>query len=138
MSEAPVTPFKKWYATHSGELAEKRKKKYREDIQYREQVKARSAERRALIRGPDKLYGYDLTFERVAEDIGVTVFQLREWRRQGDFPEPYSHGGKFWFSAAQVSLLARLAEFRQGHPRIGHRTAAEFDDLKSLILVNWS
>jgi DNA-binding transcriptional MerR regulator len=50
-------------------------------------------------------------FTQTAQDAGITISALREWRRKEYFPEPKHHKGRLWLTEHQVLLLKSLKEF---------------------------
>ena len=50
---------------------------------------------------------HTVSFIEAADDVGVTVWVLREWRRKNYFPEPHRRDGRLWFTPSQVQLLRR-------------------------------
>lgn len=116
MSE--LTGFKKWYAENKEKLAEDRRRKYAEDPEYREQMKARSAEFRDRKRAekPDQEYKGMLVPE-VCEALEVKEWTLNSWKNRGYYPAPSKTGGRPVFTENQVSLLGLIKQFFQDHPR---------------------
>ena len=134
-----TSSFSKWYAKpeNRAELSRRRKEKYQQDPDYRRKVIERSASRRINERGPLP-EGFTYHMEQAAEQVGVTIWTLREWRKKNYFPEPPDYLGKLWFSQSQVNLLGQLREFFEVHGRrVGVRTKPMLEDLVSLIYSNW-
>ena len=73
------------------------------------------------------------------EELGVTVWVLREWRRKNYFPEPYRRDGRLWFTSRQVQWLEqRPAVFVQHGSRVtDSHQKSELEDCGQLIYVNW-
>jgi hypothetical protein len=127
-----------WYAKNKERLSEKRAKRYKEDIAYREAAKLRSRLQRETKKvsapGP-----HTVSFTEAAQDLGVTVWVLREWRRKNYFPEPHHRDGRLWFTPAQVHALKYLNDyFAQHGSRVTESTRSGLDDLVSLVYSNWS
>lgn len=126
-----------WYAKNRARLSEKRARRYREDPAYRNAALKRSRAQRgtkkAPVQGP-----YTVSFNDAAQDLDVTVWVLREWRRKNYFPEPHHAGGRLWFTPQQVSLLAELKHFFRVHgARVTESTRGQVDSLVSLTYANW-
>src|SRR5271157_4248980 len=89
--------FRQWYQDHKKELSDKRKKLYAEDAAYRNARKEASKAQngRNRVAAPA---GYSIALEVAAEQVGITVWAMREWRRKNYFPEPLHHAGRLWFT----------------------------------------
>lgn len=130
-----------WYAKNKARLSEKRAKRYREDATYR----AAALERSRLQRDSKKPAPvseetdlYPVSFTDAADDVGVTVWVLREWRRKNYFPEPHRRNGRLWFSVGQVQQLRTLQQFFEKHgARVTEAIRPELENLISLIYANW-
>jgi hypothetical protein len=77
-----------WYAKNKSRLSEKRAKRYKEDAAYREAAKLRSRLQRETKKAPVATE-YTVSFNDAAQQLGITVWLLREWRRKNYFPEPH-------------------------------------------------
>lgn len=131
--------YSAWYEANKQRLSEKRAKRYREDPEYREKAIARAKAQRAQTKKKEPVTdGYTVSFRQMAEQLGVTVWVLREWRRKNYFPEPHLRDSWLWFKPEHVGLLNRLKLFfeQNGH-RVSDATRGALDDLVSLIYVNW-
>lgn len=133
-----MTAFKNWYEQNKDKLSAERKARYDSDPQYREKVLERSRVFRANHPPSPPPIGFDYSFDEAAEVVGVTTWTFREWRRKNYFPEPNSHGGKFYFSENQIMVLRKLKAFFDYHgSRVRKDTKAELDGVVSLVFANW-
>jgi hypothetical protein len=139
--EAPVQSgfsWDAWYAKNKTRLSEKRAKRYKEDTAYREAAKQRSRQQRELKKAP-VVGAHTVSFNEAAEQVGVTVWVMREWRRKNYFPEPTRRDGRLWFSPPQVGLIRQLHVFFQQHgTRVTASTHAELDNTVNLVFANWN
>jgi hypothetical protein len=128
-----------WYAKNKQRLSEKRAKRYREDAAYRAAALERSRHQRETKKPePVVTLGYTVSFTNAAEDVGVTVWVLREWRRKNYFPEPHHREGRLWFSPHQVQLLRRIKHvFDQHGPRVAEAFRPEVESIVNLVYANW-
>lgn len=132
---------KEYYEKNREKIAEKRKQKYRDDPEYREEARRRAKEykvqnpvSRATVVVPEK---YTMTLVEAAAQLDVNISTLRDWMKLGMFPKPALYGNVYYLTESQFGLLQKLAEFISTY---GARTAlrsAEFAGLKDLITVNW-
>ena len=132
--------FKVWYDKHKEEFSAKRKQKYQEDAEYRAAAMANAKARRDALRedSPPNPEGYDYNFQEAADELGITIWALREWRKKAYFPEPKLYKGSFWFTAFQVNLLQKLQTFFEIRGvRISASKKADLEELVSLIYSNW-
>lgn len=128
----PSAYFQKWYAANKDRLADKRKKTYREDSEYRARALARSAGQRAKVRGK-RPPNHDVPFAICAVMLGVPTTTLREWRRKNYFPEPYHHQSKMYFSNRQVTLVRAIRNyFANAQSRPKHS-----DRWRLLQIIDW-
>lgn len=127
-----------WYAKNKKRLAEKRAKRYREDVQYREAALERSrAQREHKVKVPVQ-YEHSVSFTEAAERLGVSVWVLREWRRKNYFPEPHRRDGRMWFTPSQVAGLDYVADhFRQWGARGADKHKKALEGLVELVYANW-
>jgi hypothetical protein len=130
--------FQKWYDKHKGELAEKRALRYRNDPEYRQAALTRSRIARASRPRQEVPSEYSHTMAGAAEEVGVTIWTLREWRKKNYFPEPKDIGGKKWFTQNQVNLMNSLRGFfEENGIRVSARVRPALEGLISLIYSNW-
>ena len=103
-----------WYAKNKQRLSEKRAKRYREDAAYRAAALERSRQQREKKKPePVSTDPHTVSFMDAADDLGVTVWVLREWRRKNYFPEPHRRDGRLWFtSVTGAAASAAAAVFR--------------------------
>lgn len=128
-----------WYAKNKQRLSEKRAKRYREDASYRAAALERSRQQRETKKPePAATDSYTISFTNAADDVGVTVWVLREWRRKNYFPEPHHRDGRLWFSPHQVQLLRRVRQiFDHYGSRVTEAFRPELDAQVSLTYANW-
>lgn len=128
------TAFGRWYEQNKTDLAARRRKRYKEDPEYRQKAKdnANRSRRRVIEGEPPEQYQY--TFDDVAVELGVSVYTLRDWRRRGYFPEPFRHNQRLYFSSAQLALLHDLKEFLSGG---GARRPDDLEVMKNTVFMNW-
>src|SRR5437762_14367365 len=73
--------YQKWYQQHKQELSEDRKKRYREDPEYRQNLIEASRRYRACELTPALPAGL-LCLKDAAQRIGVGLSTIRGWRRK--------------------------------------------------------
>lgn len=126
-----------WYAANRKRLSEKRARRYRDDVGYREAALRRSREQRETEKIP-VVDGYTISFSEMARQVNVTVWVLREWRRKDYFPEPHHREGRLWFKPEHISLLQSLqAFFVENGVRVGEDLKQQLEDLVALTYANW-
>ena len=139
-SAPPVKPgfnWDAWYAKNKARLSEKRARRYREDSAYREAALERSRQQRESKKVPVTSI-YTVSFNDAAQELGVTVWVLREWRRKNYFPEPQHRDGRLWFSPDQVQLLQRVKQFFLQHgARLAEANRGALEDLTGFVYSNW-
>jgi hypothetical protein len=138
MSQSQSVAFRKWYETKGRQLlSEKRKRQYREDPAYREQVKQRSEAYRKQRR-QERPSKYSVSYAAAADYLGTTTTHLTRWWQRGWFPEPYELRGRYYFTKPQVSLLVGLTMFLVNKQR---KLTAKEDHQRQLITefigANW-
>lgn len=127
-----------WYAANRTRLSEKRARRYREDVGYREAALKRSRSQRQQAKQP-VVDGFTFSFEDAAQSLGVTVWVLREWRRKDYFPEPRHRDGRLWFKKEQLGLLSHLRKFFEVEGvRVGESKRQRLQEVTSLVYSNWS
>lgn len=111
MTDRQSEYYKDWYQKNRERLAEKRREKYRQDQEYRKSILDRSREwrrsRGALVEKPTE---FAATQDDLIQELGITVWTLRQWRTAGLFPRPHRFGRQLWYTNKQVSLLAKLRD----------------------------
>lgn len=129
-----------WYAKNKVRLSEKRAKRYREDAAYRAAAMERSRlQRDSKKPEPVSTDPHTVAFTDAADNVGVTVWVLREWRRKNYFPEPYRREGRMWFSPQQVQLLHHLKHlFDTYGTRVTDAFRPELEAIVSLTYMNWN
>ena len=128
-----------WYAKNKTRLSEKRAKRYREDAAYRAAALERSRQQREQKKPePVSTDPHTVAFTEAADDVGVTVWVLREWRRKNYFPEPHRRDGRLWFTPSQVQLLRKLGQFFvQYGARVTESLKPKLENVVSLTYANW-
>lgn len=130
--------FAKWYGNNKEQLSDKRKERYHNDPVYRQQVLASRAKHLEKIRVLTSLNpAYTTTFSEAAEELGITLWRMRNWRTNHYFPEPFQHGKFLYFTDSQVALLRKLNEFMGDKPRLSKDDRHTLDDLTNFIFSNW-
>lgn len=126
-----------WYAQNKGRLSEKRAKRYRDDPDYRQAALKRSENQRLGKKTP-VTDGHTIAFADAANQLGITVWVLREWRKKDYFPEPFRRDGRLWFSHGQVDLLQRIQQFFLDHGvRVNEAKRNQLQNVVSLTYANW-
>lgn len=127
-----------WYSKNRTRLSEKRARRYREDAAYRQAALDRSRQQRMTKKVPIT-DAHTVSFNDAAQELGVTVWVLREWRRKNYFPEPYRRDGRMWFSTPQVEWLQLLKKFFDKHgTRVVGMNRQGLEDLVGLLYANWN
>lgn len=146
--------FQSWYAAHKTELADKRKKRYREDPEYCRKVLDRSKQRYQKLRQkklaeragspePPRTRGRNKPQEVVADGETITVFSVSEfadrvdrnvqtitkWEQERVIPPPtwIDEYGRRWYSEDHMDTIAAAAlEFRA-------RGGRRLEDFRALV-----
>jgi hypothetical protein len=133
--------YKKWYEQHKEEIAAKRKKKYAENAEYREQrVEASRRYRRGERTTPGRAAPPDapISFKQAAKQLGRKRSTLQGWCRLTYFPTPKLHKGAYWFTEHQVTLLEKLKECLDIHgKRRGYIDYARMKEVRAFVAANW-
>jgi hypothetical protein len=130
--------FGKWYEKNKDVLSAKRKERYQNDPVYRQQQLENRRRQLAKQRGVSPLDpAYTTTFSEAAEELGITLWRLRNWRNNSYFPEPHSYGKFLYFTDNQVGLLKKLAQFIADKPRLNADDKDKLQDLVQFIYGNW-
>jgi hypothetical protein len=133
--------FDKWYKTHKEDFNSQRRKRYQNDPKYKARVlasarKARDDRRKQNPKPP----GYNVSLVAAAEELGVTIWTLRNWRKMEYFPEPnkFDHW-ELWFTEAQVRLLARIQHYLDSNSikRLSAVQRAELQIIVKQIYAEW-
>lgn len=134
--------YKDWYKENKKKLSKKRKRRYRDDRQYREECKKRARgyynsnkkmmqpKDRFRIRSADnKIY---FTIGRVASMINRTIGRIREYHKSGMIPQPLYFDRRGWrlYTMKQVTLMQDAFE---GVDRGGW----SWEALKKYLEDNW-
>src|SRR5438067_2075863 len=96
-----------WYEANKQRISEERKKRYKEDSEYRQRLvqasrRRRNGEKTSLA--PPMPEGL-ISFHEAAKRLGKGASTLRQWRRKMYFPEPKRYNRAPWFTENQVILL---------------------------------
>lgn len=127
-----------WYAKNKQRLSEKRAKRYAEDAGYREAAlkRSRAQRKKKVVTFPAD--GYTVSFAHMADQLGVTTWVLREWRRKNYFPEPRHRDHRLWFTPDQAMLLRRLKTFFDDHGvRVSESKREALTSVTALVYANW-
>lgn len=134
------TAYQKWYRLHKADFAERRKKRYKKDADYRQsQLENARRYRRENPRPPtvEVPSEYEYNFGAAALAVGVDQSTLRDWMEKDYYPRPRQYGTAFYLTSDQVAWLIKIREFFDLHgSRRGARTE-EFEQLKALLRANW-
>lgn len=127
-----------WYDANKDRLAKKKADKYRNDPVYREAAKKRSKEHNQQKHDiPDD--GFNISMNGVAEQLEVSIWVIREWRRKSYFPEPVCRLSRFWFNAKQVALLHELKMFfDKNGVRMAFLKREALDMVVGFVYANWN
>lgn len=130
--------FSTWYEKNKEELSRKRKERYQTDPAYREAALRNRAKQIERQRGLSPLNPiYSTTFSEAAEELGITLWRLRNWRTNNYFPEPYSYGKFLYFTDNQMQLLRNIKEFIGDKPRLTMEDKEKLGSIVNLIFANW-
>lgn len=128
--------YKRWYEKHKQALSDKRKNRYKTDSEYREKA---LENRRRNVKAQEPLPPkYEFNFQQAADELGVSIWRLREWRRRGYYPQPFEHGRSQYFTQTQLDSMTKLRNFlntTQG--RFTEEAKDHLQDLVNLIYANW-
>jgi hypothetical protein len=132
---------KDWYQKNKERIAEKRKKKYADDPEYREQrVEASRRYRRGERTPPGRAAPPDapISFKQAAKQLGRKRSTLQEWCRLTYFPTPKLHKGAYWLTEHQVTLLEKLKECLDMYGKVrGQINYARMKEVRAFIFANW-
>jgi hypothetical protein len=130
--------FPKWYGKNKHRLSEERKKRYREDPEYRQRAfEASRRYRRGERTPPMPPDDATISFAQAAEHIGVSISALHGWHANEYFPEPKRHNGRrLWFSQKQLVLLKQLKDkvYKQ---RRRYGKLERFEEVVAYVFANW-
>jgi hypothetical protein len=139
--DAGETRFSRWYKSNKDTLSKQRKQRYHTDPEYRQKIIAQNRANKAKARQARAPLDpkYTTTMQAAADEIDVSVWSLREWRKKEYYPAPHEHGSKLYFTDKQVLLLKELAKFFAVY---GKRTSAATEGLRNeliaAIAANWN
>src|SRR5437763_12353154 len=102
-----------WYEANKQRISDERKKRYKEDSEYRERTVEASRRYRSGERTPPVPADAPVSISEAAERVDVGISTLREWRRKKYFPEPKLHNRAPCFTENQVTLLGKRKECLQ-------------------------
>lgn len=138
MSEVQTDAYARWYERNKEALSEKRKRRYREDPEYRKACLERKAKQSRARSVPPVPEVYTHNFKEAAEALDVSLYKLRNWREKGHFPEPYYHPKGRYFTEAQLNLLQELRDFHEDHSRpYSEDEKVKLQEISDLIHANW-
>jgi len=109
-----------WYEKNKSELSEKRKRRYKEDLEYREAVKKRAAHRRKAggpVEGQSKYFsvkgsrviGYNI--RHVANKAGVSIPAIVANEIRGTIPRPTLPGTHRFYTKKQVAKILKYMKW---------------------------
>lgn len=124
--------FKKWYEKNKLEFNKARALKYQQNSAYRE----RQHHYKRLRIKPDPVGCVTLT--ELAEELGITIWVLNEWRKKDYFPAAFAYKGSRWVRKDNIGLLQALKEhFEKQGRRISRANEGALHDLRQWIFENW-
>jgi MerR HTH family regulatory protein len=128
--------YQKWYEQNKQELSQKRKQRYSEDAEYRQRaVEASRRYRRGEGTAPPPANA-PISLAEALKRLDVKASTLRDWRRQGWFPQPKRYQGRIWFTEKQLGLLQRVKELFQVY-RMHPSKKDRLKELRDFIRANW-
>lgn len=140
--------FQKWYQSKGREAhSERRKKRYHEDAEYREQVLARNREVKEKIRVPldGRIVRYieghkELVYRigQVSEKIGKSPAIIRDWEKLGLIPAPSVTEARRIYTEIQVGLMKSLADALNEAKGDSLLTAEVKENLRPIIYSRWN
>lgn len=129
--------FNTWYDKNKQRLSQKKAERYKNDPAYRKAC-LEASRRQREGKGEQVKDEYSLSFNVLAEQLGVSQWTLREWRRKGYFPEPKFRNGRMWFTTGQKDLLSKLRDFFSANGgRVTSSKRGEMEELTNLVYANW-
>lgn len=138
MRDAQAEAYSRWYERNKEALSEKRKKRYREDPEYRAACLARKARQTKAQSAPPVPEQYVMNFTSTAEELDVSLWKLRSWRERGYYPEPFNHTKGLYFTQEQVEAVASLRDFFEEHTgTLSKEEQQKLQNLTDLIHANW-
>ena len=150
MDDQVITPearqrktYRKWYESNGADYNEERKKRYANDPEYRDRIKAQAKETRerrkarggvqetSVIRDGVEVY----RVSAAAELLGKSPDALRSWVRKGWVPEKTGQVHRF-YTKGQIKLMQRLVDVIKKY-----RYAKNYEDRLQQIVTkvhaNW-
>lgn len=131
--------YDKWYEDNKQTLLSKRAERYKNDPTYREAaIRRAKAQRERQKEKAVPADGATLMLSEVADQLGVSIWVLREWRRKNFFPEPVFRSNRLWFKPQQVAVLSTLKTFFDTHgARAPLSLQTELEATISMVYANW-
>jgi predicted DNA-binding transcriptional regulator AlpA len=133
-----------WYAKNKEKLAEKRKKRYHSDPEYRKKVLSYAKRKRDGMGGPPtiEINGATIplmTLTESAEFIGVSRESMLNWEKKGLLPDtPYrlTERRVRYYTKSMISVVKRVVNSRRsGGSRV--RVASDDVDFRAQIENGW-
>lgn len=138
MRDAQAEAYSRWYERNKEALSEKRKKRYREDPEYRAACLARKALQTKEQTSEPVPEQYVMNLTDTAEALDVSLWKLRSWREKGYYPEPYTHARGVYFTTAQFNAVASLRDFFDENAGVmTEDVSLKLQGLTDLIRANW-
>jgi hypothetical protein len=128
-----VWKFTEWYDKNKGDFNAKRKSRYHTDEAYREQVKARSAQRRQRLKSVPST-GRSVT--DICGILEITPWALSRWRTMGYIP--VDNLKTHQFTDTQINLIGMLRDFMLKIKRHTPESKAQLNDVINVIHHNWN
>lgn len=136
------TAFARWYKNHKDSFNQKRRNRYQTDPEYKQRMidaakKTRQAKKKTTIPRPPH---YTITQLQAAEELGVTIWTLQNWRRKSYFPAPFSDNEGVWFTENQIELLEILQNYyvQQSIKRLTEHQKNDIEQIAQHIHANWN
>jgi len=120
-----MTNYDKWYEKNKDLVADKKRKKYKDDAEYREQIKARARSVYKLKSNVDE-DGYLVhtavhkgatrnfyKMSRLLEESGISRGALATMINNGVIPEVYHSGKQKLFTLTQIRLVGEYVSARK-------------------------
>lgn len=134
------SPFSRWYKKNREEFNRQRRNRYKTDPEYRKKMQEASRRTRSNHGpGEGRPEQYVVSLAQAAEILDVTIWTIRNWRRQEYFPEPYIDREGMWFTEPQLALLKGLHAYfvSNGIKRLTAAQRVEVGRISSEIYQHW-
>jgi hypothetical protein len=132
---------KGYYERNKERISAKRKQRYQDDMEYREEARRRAKEykeanpvSKVTVIVPDE---YTMTLVEAAAQLDLSVSTLRDWMKLGMYPKPALYGNVYYLKESQYKLLEKLLEFVSSYGARKALQTSEFAALRDHITSNW-